>query len=264
MRAFLMALLLLVAGVAGCSDAGDDDPQPTASTSASASRSPSSSSTATTSASSTSSAPAANQPPTGGVSAVLNGTLAAFNLTGQDPDGDAVSWTLAFGDGNVTNGTSLPAAVEHTYVPGNYSVRYNVTDGRLTSTFNLTLTVNATAGGGIIQTVTGSWDLGSPPTCAPSYANPYHPANAAAHEVIHFIADVDPATIGHTFTATFGAPGPGQQSARMWFSNPATINIQAFAAAGSPPVATGVVPEGAEKVTFAVCGPQGSSITYTA
>lgn len=200
------------------------------------------------------------------MTATVNGTTATFALTGSDPDGDALTWSLTFGDGSSENGTALPADVPHTYAAaGNVSATYTLRDGKTASVFqaNLTLVAGGSTGGAPIQTTTGSWDLGSPQTCSPGefYANPYHPANAAATEVIHLIADVNAATIGRTFTATFGAAGPGQQSVALWFSSPTVIVIEAFAGAGP---LTGVVPEGAEKVTFATCGPAGNSVTYVA
>jgi PKD repeat protein len=62
----------------------------------------------------------------------------AFNGTGA-------SWSLAFGDGNATNGTALPGAANHTYAAaGTYNATLTVRTGA--SSANRTLAVNVTAG----------------------------------------------------------------------------------------------------------------------
>src|ERR1041385_6469361 len=204
---------------------------------------------------------ATNHAPTGTISVVVNGTLASFNLTGQDSDNDTLSWTLSFGDGNQTNGTTLPATAAHNYTAaGNYTANFTVSDGHATAAYNVSIAVGS---GGTVQSSSGSWRLGNPPICAGSQGTPYHPAFANSNGVTMLIVDLVPAAVGRPFTALFGDPGPGQQGAYVWFSNPSTISIKSFTASGSPPSATGVVPDGAEKAVFATCGPLGSSVTFT-
>lgn len=127
----LVAVLLLVTLLlAGCSDKKGDD------------------SDSTSAASSSGPAPA-NLPPTGTLNASLtNGSIPLavnFTLTGSDLDGDPLNWTLAFGDGNSTNGTSLPATVPHNFTAsGSFNVTYTLTDGFEQKAYNLT--INATGG----------------------------------------------------------------------------------------------------------------------
>src|SRR5687768_9184834 len=113
--AFLAILTISAMALAGCSDDGGGDGDSTSSSSSTSRSSTSASSTSasssgTTSASTTSTGPAANTPPTGSVSAVVNGTNATFSLTGTDADGEDLSWELDFGDGSArATGTDLPA-----------------------------------------------------------------------------------------------------------------------------------------------------------
>lgn len=125
------AALLAALALAGCSGGGDDDP------SASTSGSLSSSGTGLP-----------NRAPTAQLNAsVANGTSplnVTFTIDGADADNDTLDWTLAFGDGNETNGTRLPANVTHAYATeANLTVLavLTVSDGVRNATANVTLTV---------------------------------------------------------------------------------------------------------------------------
>lgn len=169
----VLAITCLVAlAFAGCSGKDKDGGATSSSSSSSRSSSSATSSssshsstgTTTSSSSSTSTGPS-NSPPTGSISAVTNGTLAAFTLNGTDPDGDALSWTLAFGDGNSTNGTTLPATASHNYTAGgNFTANFTVSDGRHTAAYNVTVAVGA--GATATQDFAGSWGKGYNPACA--------------------------------------------------------------------------------------------------
>lgn len=146
--ALLAVLAILAVSFAGCSDGGDGEGDGTSSSSSSSasstSTSTSRSSTSTTrSSTSTSTGPAANKAPTGSLSASVNGTNATFKLTGSDPDKDALVWDLEFGDGNSTNGTTLPANVTHSYMnrTGNITANFTITDGKNPVTYNVTITL---------------------------------------------------------------------------------------------------------------------------
>lgn len=172
MRPLVVALLVASLAFAGCTGDGGDEPSPSTSSSASKT-STSASATATTgptsSGTSTSAGPS-NRAPTGGLAVQVNGTTAAFNLTGTDPDGDALSWTLAFGDGT-TNGTgsSLPAALQHDYAVGNFTARLTVTDGQLSDTKELALAIAAGPAEAFVITATYK---GVDPAAAPPVGNP--------------------------------------------------------------------------------------------
>lgn len=90
-----------------------------------------------------------NEAPTANLTATpSNGTAplnVTFGLSGTDADNDTLSWTLEFGDGNQTNGTSLPSSVVHAYATArNYTASLTVSDGSL----NRTATAHITVGGG--------------------------------------------------------------------------------------------------------------------
>lgn len=208
MRAILAVALLLTLVLAGCASKGgggkDDDgttPTGTASGTATGSGTSSASQTGTASSTSTGTGGPANRAPSGAIAVVLNGTSARFNLTGSDLDGDALSWTLDFGDGNATDGSSLPANVTHLYEAGNFTVVYNVTDGQATTTYNATIAVNAT-GGLETQAFSGNFFSNSP-RCASSTA-PYDAVPDSQGLTYDSVA-VLPGTWGRPFTVTFAS-----------------------------------------------------------
>jgi PKD repeat protein len=71
-----------------------------------------------------------------------------FALTGADADGDALNWTLTYGDGNRTTGGGLPANVTHGFrLGGNFTVTLLVTDGHANATASVLVRVVALPGG---------------------------------------------------------------------------------------------------------------------
>ncbi|MEK6975046.1 MAG: PKD domain-containing protein [Candidatus Thermoplasmatota archaeon] len=203
MRAILAVLLLLTLAFAGCASkgGGDDDPASTGSgtstASGSATGTTSGSSTATSSTSATGTGAPENGVPTGAIAAVTNGTQAAFNLTGTDPDGDALNWTLDFGDGAKTEGAALPALVNHTFAVGNHTVVYNLTDGKASATYNVTLQVASGGTGTTTQDVDAEWELATNPACTDDAA-PYDSVPGSFYEFT-----VEAGTHGKPFIATF-------------------------------------------------------------
>lgn len=158
---------LLTASLAGCADDNERYPDgvPTRSTGPAPTQGPGNGSSSTGTATATSSTtttgdPGANQAPNATLSAApTNGTAplnVTFQLEGDDPDGDALSWTLVFGDGNQTSGTSLPAMANHTYGPGNHTAVLQVLDGR-GGNASSNATIRASSGGG------GGGGGGAPP-----------------------------------------------------------------------------------------------------
>jgi hypothetical protein len=151
----LTTLAVLAVAFAGCSDGGGDgDGQSSsststskASTSSSTSGSGTKSATATSSSSSTGTTGPSNQPPSGSVSAAINGTEVTFSLAGSDADGDELSWTLDFGDEtDAETGTTLPANATHTYAVGNYTANFTLDDGTATKSYEVEVAVTAAGG----------------------------------------------------------------------------------------------------------------------
>ena len=145
--AFLATLTFVAMAFAGCSDGGDDGDGTTTSTSASRSStsatatSTSRSSSSSSSASSTSGAPS-NAAPSGSISASINGTNATFSLNGTDPDGDALSWELDFGDGSTpATGDTLPATSSHPYAIGNHTANFTLSDGTASKSYEVAVAV---------------------------------------------------------------------------------------------------------------------------
>lgn len=97
-----------------------------------------------------------------------------FSLGARDPEGDAMSWALDFGDGSeVRRGTQLPIAVEHEYARvGAFAVTFTVGDGSESSQATVTIRTSAT------QTTQGPPTTGSSPP--PQPAPPPPPAPPAA------------------------------------------------------------------------------------
>lgn len=139
MRLIPLAAVVLLAGftLAGCSGGGGDDKD-----------GDSSSTTTGSSTTSGSGAPRPNRAPLGSLDVTLPPAsglplMANFTLNGTDPDGDALRWTLTFGDNTTTaNGTTLPSSVSHDYASaGNFTALFTLMDGKTNATYNLTVAV---------------------------------------------------------------------------------------------------------------------------
>lgn len=290
--AVLAAVAVLAVTLAGCSS-GDPERYPGGVTPSSSSHAPSSSSSYTwpPSSSSTSAAPVnrTEHAPVGVLKATLNGTAATFELNGTDEDGDALGWTLDFGDGNQTNGTALPSVQAHNYtLPANatslnFTASFTLSDGLHNATFNATFPVNATRD---LTVVTVSWTVGSfwcmshqasAPDPAPSTYKHY----TRAAGILFGELAVDPAWTGQPFTADFGlAASPVDQGVLTFYD--AGDLLLASASSGMPPppsapsppavpdlppfamVVSGAVPDTAAFAVFANCGnPEGITATFT-
>jgi hypothetical protein len=68
-------------------------------------------------------------------------------ISGSDPDRDRLTYTLDFGDGQVATGALPVALVGHRYeVPGTYTVRLTVSDGRATASAERVVAVTTPQG----------------------------------------------------------------------------------------------------------------------
>lgn len=68
-----------------------------------------------------------------------------FVVTVSDPDGDALNWTLSFGDGNRTAGTRSANATHLFQRGGNFTATLAVTDGRANATATVRVEVQVDA-----------------------------------------------------------------------------------------------------------------------
>lgn len=163
-----VACLVLIAALSGCLGGGKpastDDASPT--TSATNSGSP-----GTSSAPPTTSPPPVAAAPVANLTADLeNGTvplLVNFTLADAANSTLAYEWTLDFGDGNETAGTTLPAVVNHTFESvGNYTVNFTISSEDGDSLASLVIV--AELGRVVLQHVAGTWELGAT-GCLSSY-----------------------------------------------------------------------------------------------
>jgi PKD repeat protein len=142
MRGWLAVALVSALLLSGCAAKSTSSPSST----------PAAATSASSQANTTSAPPAAtrvNHAPTASLAAKAgNGTSAlnvTFRLSGHDVDGDALNWTLAFGDhGANATGAALPANVTHAYAKaGRFNVTLTVTDGHNTTVAHLALSLTA-------------------------------------------------------------------------------------------------------------------------
>lgn len=254
MRILLVLLLALALAMAGCSskspDKGDSS---SSSSSTSSSSSGTSSSSGSSSSSGTPTGGPSNRAPSGALAASsLNGTLPLqvnFTLSGSDPDDDALSWTLAFGDGNVTNGTALPATASHSYgAAGNYSAIYVLSDGKLNATYNVTIQVLPGGGAAFTAVFTEGQDFPSNPLNSAMIPNVGYAGGTgcvgfwdgtSGVDCVFF--ELEAAWKGKAFTATADTGNPDLE---FW---PACDPSEVFAVAGYAVAGpeSGTIPDGA-------------------
>jgi PKD repeat protein len=153
---------------------------------------------------------------------------------GSDPDGDALSWSLDFGDESAeATGTALPADVAHDYAAGSHTATLTVTDGRGGSAV-------ATVAITVVPAYSLAIDLSVTAGCAACLTGP-----GASASVITDTSGIDanwvalPAeAAGHTFSVTGSDPSVAFTAACAAGQDV----LQLFATMGSE---SGIVPAGA-------------------
>lgn len=242
----LACLALVTATLAGCADDPERYPDGVPTTSATATQTHTvTGGSTTTTTNGTGAGGRTGQAPTGSINVAINGTNASFQLDGSDADGDAVNWTLDFGDGATENGTALPATVNHTYALGNYTANFTLEAGGQASSYNASLAITAGGGGGSskqTQVVTGG-------TLLPNPAG--NDAACIGDDVDGNTYDLDPAGPGWTYVLE---PGDGTFGAYFYDSG------GAFLSGGTE--GTGEVPDDAASIE--ICNVTGAPMTdYT-
>ena len=264
MKTLPVVLLAVALALSGCAEKKDTDGDGDASSSTSTSRSGTGSGVGGNAST--------NQPPTARLTANSTGDVplnVTFALNVTDNDGDALSWTLSFGDNATENGTfparlgnlSRPFAhaanVTHAYAAGGaYNATLSVSDGKATT--NVTLRLNVTAGTPFEQFVAeGTPDLPCP-QCSTAGANTGFGYRSGINELDSFFVEIPAGSAGQPFTLV-STGGDPDMVFRDSCSGGAAVG-ETFLAAGPE---SGVVPEGATcALTWEPEG-AGSTITLT-
>lgn len=208
--ALLLAAVILLSGCAskkGGDDPGTSDPSGTGTKS--------STSTGTGSGSSGN---GTGQPPAATLSANLTQGAAPLNVTftinATDADGDALAWSLDFGDGSAaSNGTSangtVTMALNHTFSAGNHTAFLNVTAGGANATSNVTIAVVGGAGGAVLVDETLNVIFGCE-ACTDGEGDiiPCIGLGAGRNEGDCAWVVLTPEAAGRTFTVTGTSPSP--------------------------------------------------------
>lgn len=257
LKPVLAVVLLSALALAGCSGDGGDDGKAT-STSTSGSRS-SSSATPTV---------APNHPPSGSLSASVQAggvpLQVNFTVAGTDPDGDAVNWTLAFGDGNSTTGADLPGNATHTYTAaGAYNATLTLDDGRNQTAYSVA--VNATAAADTAsQQVSGEWTAGAaacPHVAGGAFEDQSAGDLATGGGVTWGYFEVDPATWGATWTVLAASDTGALIEMDFWDTSGAYMEYNS-GEYGAP--FSGTVPDDAGYGFVFPCGAGPGTFEYTA
>mgnify|MGYP001619938352 CR=1 FL=1 len=201
----------------------------------------------------------------------VNKTLGAaplkvqFKLNATDVDKDALTYKLSFGDGSADATGSLPAGnVTHSFAAaGNYTVKFTVSDGKLS--INKTLLVKVTApavAGPATTTFTASYEVGSAGLCALGLTGGAGGSASVEAGVTYGSIVFSEDYAGKPFTATFT------------FTLPAAGLIVAFPDSGgsfagsesdaptpSSTTISGTVPAGAAGAFVSSCGGAGVDVT---
>ena len=251
MRILVVVALVLALALSGCATkkSGDDDDDGTGTSTKTGTGSGGGNGTAF-----------ANCAPTASMNANNTGMApinVTFALNGTDADGDAITWSLDFGDnGTSANGTSLPANVTHLYAAGGlYNASLSVSDGKNTTV--VTLALNITGGAPFDQFIaSGTPDLPCA-QCSEAGANTGVGYRGGLNELDSWFVEIPAAAAGQLFTATSG--DDVDLSFRDGCDGGAAIG-DPFLAAGDE---AGIVPEGALCVLAWNTGAPGETITLT-
>jgi PKD domain len=265
MRNVVATGLVLALLMAGC--AAKD----TATTSATGTKGTAGSGTGAATGTGTAGAGGPNQPPHATI-ALSNSTgavpfNATFALTGTDPDGDALNFTLSFGDGSAMNGSKLPTNVTHRFATlGNFTAMLVVTDGK--HTVNATVTVHVVKGlaASPPQKVTGSWTTGGPVSCEQfADEDDLHQTagQTAGIDYVKFAVRAD--TMAKKFHVDVKSTNPvGGWEVDFYDAGGKNLDYFDSPLAPTPTTVDGDIPVGSVTGIFFACTAGGGSFTYTA
>lgn len=256
----LLGLLLLGAALSGCLGGGAPKTTDDASSSP-----PGGSSTATTGTAPTT--PTTSPPPVAPMANLtadlVNGTVPLrvnFTLADAAGSGAELSWILELGDGNSTNGTSLPANVSHAYeAVGNFVV--NLTIASEAGDSNASLLIVAEPARIVLQRETGAWTTGASYGCA---ADPIaYPGDAPTDGVNLVEFAVAAATIGKSYKLTFTQVAEPAVGVYLSFYDADGLWLERNDADSFDPL-TGTVPADAATAVVAPCNAGAGALVYEA
>jgi hypothetical protein len=235
----------------------------------------SSTSTDTTNGTTTSGGPSGNLAPTAGMVATPTSGSAPLNvsfaLTGSDPEGDDLSWTLdTNGDGAADRtGTQLPETVTQIYVvAGTYNASFTLSDGRhaVVRTANVTVTPGngGGPGGPAHFSFTGGYTTGEPTgACTASNGAPPGPIRNTGNGTTYTESNLPAGVGGQQFNASYTS---ATQLVNLYavFSKAGTA-LGSASAGPTPAVTTltGTIPAGSDKVYVSSCGGAQVSVTFS-
>lgn len=255
-----IALLLMTAGCLGGSPSSTSSPSSTGG---------SSTGTLSLSPDPTSTTGPSDPPPSGPApsaflnASVANGTvplLVNFTLEDSANSTMAYTWVLDFGDGNETEGTALPATLNHTFESvGNYTVNFTITAGDLVD--QESLLIAAEPGRIVLQAVAGAWVAGLSYGCAiDSIAySAGSPLDGVAVAEISVLAS----TIGKEFLVRFTDVEDPVVGVYLSFYDADGIWLGRASADAMTPL-EGTVPADAALAVIAPCNGGGGSFLYEA
>lgn len=212
----VLSLFLLTAAISGC--IADQEPKGTDSTSTSPAATSGSTSPTPTTTAPAPVAPIANLTlnSTNG-SVPLNVSFAITDDSGADQEN--VTWTLVFGDGNSTNGTSLPGRTNYTYASnGSFEALLTIKTAAGESTDNETVTA---VGGSAVPPSQTVYESGPVVGCVTEggYANcPAYELGPGNEEGFGIWIEVEPGHVGMQFITSGTAGG---DSDGWMFADPA-------------------------------------------
>ena len=281
MRLPLTLLVVAALALSGCADdAKDKDDKSASSTTTTSgtlvptgSSTPTGSSSATASSSSTGTGAPANRAPSSTVTAAPTAgsvpLTVNFTLGGADADGDALSWTLSFGDGSANaTGTALPGNATHSYAAaGLYNATLTVSDGKLSSssTVAINATAGAAAGGGNTQSTAGEWVTGSALSCGQYADGVFDPYQETPLEGVEFSKfDIVPGTIGKAFLMDVKPASPAGGPMELQFYDASGAGTDFFDSANPTSFdISGTVPAGSAFAVLFPCVPGPGEFLYT-
>lgn len=259
----LMFVLAAFSGCTGDGKGGDTTsttvPPTTTATSPTSTPSPTASPDLTSVPPTTISDPPPGKPVANLTADIVNGTTpmdVTFSIIDSSEEGGNYNWTIEFGDGNSTNGTDVPAVVEHTFFEiGEYVANLTLSNEAGESNASLNITARDFAA----ERHAGAWETGVLACVAGSQEEWQF---SEFNETSHVEFPVNNTTWNLTFFAVFDADGADSWMVDFYDEDAALV--ASFTQTDNSTV-NGTVPENATLLVLWACQPSGGgSAEYAA